>query len=385
MNRNKRLEVRFDGRFVGTLALIESGPDQNKVAFEYSEEWLQNGFSINPFSLPLRKGVFIPRNRNFGGLFGAFGDALPDSWGKLLVDRMLVSQGINPDEIGILDRLSIVGTSGMGALTFHPEETFKTTVSDTDFDKLADLCSKILLSKPVDDLDTVFLMGGSSGGTRPKVLAVADGEDWIVKFRASNDPKNFGKQEFDYAVCAAACGINMPPHKLFPSKKCDGYFGIKRFDREKDKDGKTKRIHMLSVAALLELDFNAPSADYNDLMKLTRILTRENRQDVEDMYRRMCFNVFAHNRDDHTKNFSFLFDEKQSVWRLSPAYDLTYSTTYFGEHTTSVNGNGADPTKDDLLAVGIKAGLSKQWCTSTAENIQTTVNSHLKVYLTKAY
>ncbi len=381
MNRHKKLDVRFDGRLVGTLAQVEAGSNKNKIAFEYSEEWLQNEFSINPFSLPLRKGVFLPKNWNFGGLFGVFGDALPDAWGKLLVDRMLVSQGIDPDSIGVLDRLSIVGTSGMGALTFHPEESFRTAVSDPDYDQLADLCAKILLSKPVDDLDTVFRLGGSSGGTRPKVLTTVGGEEWIVKFRASTDPENFGKQEFDYAECAAACGISMAAHALFPSDKCDGYYGMKRFDRVKDKAGNVQKVHMLSVAALLELDYNAPSADYNDLMKLTRILTREYKPDIEEMYRRMCFNVFAHNRDDHTKNFTFLYDEKQSVWRLSPAYDLTYSTTYFGEHTTSVNGNGDSPAKEDLLAVGTAAGLSKQWCTQTLETIKSTVDAQLKDYL----
>ena len=84
--------------------------------------------------------------------------------------------------------------------------------------------------------------------------------------------------------------------------------------------------------------------------------------DMENMFRRMCFNVFAHNRDDHAKNFSFLYEEEGDIWHLSPAYDMTYSTTYYGEHTTTVNGNGIAPSTQDMLEVGIQAGLSKRKC-----------------------
>lgn len=380
MNRHKTLEVRLHGKTVGTLAEVEQGKEAHKIAFEYAGDWLQNGFSISPFSLPLRPGVFLPKNWNFGGLHGAFGDVLPDSWGQLLVDRMLSDRGIDPTRLGILDRLSIVGTSGMGALTFHPAETFSATVSDPDYDRLAELCARLLRSQPVDDLDTLYQLGGSSGGTRPKVLATVNGEDWIIKFQSHADPADFGKLEFDYAACAEQCGIHMAEYSLFPSETCSGYFGMKRFDRIASEEG-GRRVHMLSAAALLELDHNAPSMDYHDLMKLTRLLTREDKQDLQEMFRRMCFNVYAHNRDDHSKNVSFLYDEEQKRWHLSPAYDLTYSTTYYGEHTTSVNGNGASPSMGDLLAVGTKSGLPSKWCSETASAVQTTVQSSLKKYL----
>lgn len=133
--------------------------------------------------------------------------------------------------------------------------------------------------------------------------------------------------------------IVMTETKRFHSDKCKGYFGSKRFDRPSGKD----RVHMLTAAALLELDFEQPSLDYHSLMKLTKILTRDESEDVENMFRRMFFNVFAHNRDDHSKNFTYLYNEKNDSWRLSPAYDLTYSNTYYGEHTTTVDGNGRNP------------------------------------------
>ena len=138
---------------------------------------------------------------------------------------------------------------------------------------------------------------------------------------------------------------------------------------------------MATAAALLELDFNQPSLDYHDLMKLTRIMTRDNKMDVENMFRRMCFNVFAHNRDDHSKNFSYIYDEEHARWELAPAYDLTYSNTYYGEHTTTVNGNGKNPGLADLVAVGEKAGMKKNKCKEIAEQIEAIVHDMLGDYL----
>lgn len=139
---------------------------------------------------------------------------------------------------------------------------------------------------------------------------------------------------------------------------------------------------MATAAALLELDFNQPSLDYHDLMKLTRIMTRDNKMDVENMFRRMCFNVFAHNRDDHSKNFSFVYDTESETWRLSPAYDLTYSTTYYGEHTTSVDGSGQDPGETELLTVGVQAGMKKKQCQEIINEIKQRVEEDLKAYAT---
>ena len=138
---------------------------------------------------------------------------------------------------------------------------------------------------------------------------------------------------------------------------------------------------MITAAALLEADFNQPCLDYHALMKMTKILTRDNRKDVENMFRRMCFNVFAHNRDDHAKNFSFLYDDGFKGWRLSPAYDLTYSNTYFGEHTTSVDGNGANPGEKEIINVGVKAGMKKKNCILIMEQVKECVLRDLKVFL----
>ena len=141
------------------------------------------------------------------------------------------------------------------------------------------------------------------------------------------------------------------------------------------------RRYTLTAGAILELDFEQPCLDYLSLLKLTKILTRDHKPDLENMFRRMCFNVFAHNRDDHAKNFTFLYDEPTDAWRLSPAYDMTYSNTYYGEHTTSVDGNGADPGKKELIVVGQTAGLSRQKCEQIADEIREITNTELAQYI----
>ena len=378
MKQNKALQVLFDNRVVGTLALAAN----HKVVFQYDDSWLEQGFSISPFSLPLENQVFVPTKDYFDGLFGVFADSLPDHWGRLLLKRLLLAHEQNPDKLTVIDRLAIVGKSGMGALTYYPEQSFSEENDNTDLDELAFQCQKILHTEYSDKLDELYRLGGTSGGARPKIMTTINDEDWIIKFSAHVDGENAGNMEYDYSCCARKCGITMSETKLFPSEVCEGYFGIKRFDRISDISG-TKRVHMLTAAALLELDFEQPSLDYHSLMKLTKIITRDNKDDVENMFRRMCFNVFAHNRDDHSKNFTYLYDESADSWRLSPAYDLTYSNTYYGEHTTTVDGNGRNPEKKELLAVGTMAGMKKELCMDIITEIKSCVNEMLGMYLNR--
>ena len=378
MKQNKALQVLFDNRVVGTLALAAN----HKVVFQYDDSWLEQGFSISPFSLPLENQVFVPTKDYFDGLFGVFADSLPDHWGRLLLKRLLLAHEQNPDKLTVIDRPAIVGKSGMGALTYYPEQSFSEENDNTDLDELAFQCQKILHTEYSDKLDELYRLGGTSGGARPKIMTTINDEDWIIKFSAHVDGENAGKMEYDYSCCARKCGITMSETKLFPSEVCEGYFGIKRFDRISDISG-TKRVHMLTAAALLELDFEQPSLDYHSLMKLTKIITRDNKDDVENMFRRMCFNVFAHNRDDHSKNFTYLYDESADSWRLSPAYDLTYSNTYYGEHTTTVDGNGRNPGKKELLAVGTMAGIKKELCMDIITEIKSCINGMLEIYLNR--
>ncbi len=379
MNKIKSLQVFYNEKKVGTLALMKN----NIVAFEYDSNWITNSFSISPFSLPLKKQVFIPRIDPFDGLYGVFSDSLPDGWGRLLVDRMLNSQNINPREISQIDRLAIVGETGMGALSYKPEyNLLEDKDYQEDYDNLALSCKKILNTEYSADLDKLFKLGGSSGGARPKILTKIDNEDWIIKFPSSLDDSNIGKLEYLYSVCAKKCKIDMPETKLFPSKISSGYFGIKRFDRKKLSTGAIRKLHMISVSGLLETSHRIPNLDYNDLMQLTLNLTKSF-EEVEKLFRLMCFNVFSHNRDDHSKNFSFIYNEDLNKWELSPAYDLTYSYSINGEHATTINGNGVNPGLNDILKVAEKIGLDKKKAEKIAIEVRETVRKDLEIFLSK--
>lgn len=337
------VSVFLHGETVGRLALTP----ENRVAFEYDAGFLRKGQSISPFYLPLKTGVFIARWEPFSGNFGVFSDSLPDGWGNLLLDRFLQLQKINPFSLNLLDRLSLVGSSGMGALEYKPDNSFNITEDSNDLNYLAAEADKILNQNDSGTaLDILFRLGGSSGGARPKVLITIDGEQWLVKFRSSLDPTNIGQIEYRYSLLAKECGIEMPETRLFEGK----YFGVKRFDRDGD-----VKIHMLSAAGLLHADYRIPSLDYQSLLTACFKLTG-NIEEVYNLFRLMVFNVLIKNRDDHARNFSFLL--KNGKWQLSPAYDLLPSNGFNGFHTTTVAGQG-DPQYKDLMLVAESLKLNK--------------------------
>lgn len=190
----------------------------------------------------------------------------------------------------------------------------------------------------------------------------------MVKFPNTQDGKDAGAIEYVYALMASHAGIDMPDVHLFPSQKGKGYFSVKRFDR----DG-NKRLHMHTVSGLVHSNFRFPSLDYEDLLSLTSILTKDIRE-VEKMFRLAVFNVMAHNRDDHSKNFSFLMNEV-GEWKLSPAYDLTFSNGPGGEQSTMVMGKGRNITREHLVKLGLEAKLSKEFIENVIEQTHTALGS----------
>lgn len=371
-----KLAVSYQGAPVGMLTQTAEG----LAAFQYDASWLRSGFSISPLSLPLEPRVFVAAPDPLNGCFGIFADSLPDGWGRLLVDRMLKAQGINPHSVDNLTRLAIVGSSGAGALEYQPQLGSTPTTLAGNLDTLAQDCMNILAARDVADLDLLFEMGGSSGGARPKVFYQLDGEEWIVKFPSSHDSPTIGLEEYQLALAAQAAGLEMAPVRLLPSQRCEGYFATKRFDRVQQENGDVRKVHMASVAALLETSHRIPNLDYDLLLKLTLHLTH-NAQEVERLFTLMVFNVFCGNRDDHAKNFSFLalppshseMDVTPSTvtWRLSPAYDLTCNPGMNGEHATTIHGKGKDITKDDLLAVAKRAGIKATQAKAIIERVAT--------------
>lgn len=354
-----------------------------RVFFEYSPDFLQSGIALSPFKLPLKPGVFEDEKRTFDGLFGLFNDSLPDGWGCLLLDRKLRKRALSYDSITPLSRLSMIGRNPMGALEYEPADEAAEEVGNVELDSLSGEVDKILAGNDSDVLDELLKLNGSSGGARPKIVSyVSDDRQqiihgganppagltpWIIKFSERYDKLNSGEMEYRYSLAAKEAGIDMPPTHLFPSKNGGGYFGVQRFDRTPQ-----GKVHVHTACGLLHASHRFSCLDYENLLKLTLVLTRDITQ-AEEMVRRMVFNVKSGNRDDHSKNFSFLLN-KNFEWRLAPAYDLTPSAGINGEQTAMVNGKGRNITDEDLIAAAKVADIPA----SAVRSIINTVESALK-------
>ena len=358
---------------VGRLAL-----HKRKIYFEYDTKFIESGIELSPINLPLQPGVQHFDSTLFEGLPGVFNDSLPDGWGRLIFDRFMRSHNVMPKDITPLDRLTNVGSNALGALVFEPDHCQNDMQNTISLDKLSRQTQEVLVGASDDVLAELIALNGSSAGARPKALiGVNDNKGniihgvndlpegfapWIVKFPNTQDGPDAGAIEYVYALMAKEAGISMPDVHLFSAQKGAGYFATKRFDR----DG-TNRYHMHTACGLLHSDFRTPMLDYEDLMALTCKLTRDIRE-MKKMFQLAVFNVLAYNRDDHSKNFSFLMDLKE-LWKLSPAYDITYSSGPGGEQSTMVMGEGLNPNLEHLLKL---AEVTKINITQAQEIIKST-------------
>ena len=355
------VEVLLAGTRVGELVSVP----RRGTFFAYDEQWLATGFNLSPLNMEFKSPPqAAPDPHLFGGLMGVFADSLPDGWGMLLMDRFFLRErGIDRRAITALDRLAYMGDRAMGALEYRPVLEKSETDSSLDLERLYQAALEVYEGDTETTLDALRLAGGSPAGARPKVVValsedkqrcassfktLAEGyEHWLVKFRAPDEHRDTGAIEYAYAQMARRAGVEMAESALLNVQTKSGverFFAAKRFDR----DGERK-IHMLTACGILYADHRAPSLDYGDLLRATWAITGH-AGEVEKMARLMVFNALAHNHDDHSKNFAYLYD--QGRWVLSPAYDLTFARVrgMADEHTTAFAGAGL-PTRKTLRKV----------------------------------
>lgn len=355
---------------LGTLA--DAG---GRLLFEFSPEAVARGIEASPLRAPLPRpgaqAMALTGPSHSHGLPGFIVDALPDGWGLLLMDRALRRRGQDPRTVSMLGRLAMVGDRAPGALAFEPADDASVeawpalTLEQLALDTAAVLADEGLRS-PEQQLQRLFRLGGSAQGARPKALLRwrdrqwwadgpdAQGEPILVKFPAPNEHAEACAIEQAYADLASRGGIDMPATAYLELPKPHAAFGARRFDRVDTPAGE-QRVPLLSLAGLLDVDFRLPSLDYATLMLATQRITGDYREVVK-AFERCVFNVMAHNRDDHAKNFAFTRDAV-GQWRLSPAFDLTFSFGPGGEHTTSVAGEGRAPARVDLLRAAEQGGI----------------------------
>jgi len=350
---------------LGRLAIKD-----RRIYFEYDSTFLECGLEVSPFKLPLKAGVLVCEDRVFEGLFGVFNDSLPDGWGRLLLDRQVRRHGIAPEHLTPLDRLTHVGEHGMGALVYKPDVSDHISHGEyINLDHLAQESMEAIEGEAEEVIAELLDLSGSSCGARPKVMVgVSQGDKriihgrctlpvgyshWMVKFASLNDLKDIGAVEYAYSLMARAAGVDVMPTALFPAKRGAGYFGVQRFDRQGE-----SRLHVHTISGLLHADHRLPSLDYEMLMRATMALTRDVAQ-VHKMLRLAVFNILAHNRDDHSKNFSFLMS-LTGTWTLAPAYDITFSGGPGGEHSTCIMGEGKNPGKEHIVKLAEKFSISSK-------------------------
>jgi serine/threonine-protein kinase HipA len=348
---------------------------------EWAPETIAAGLAVSPILYPPERGLQAARSREFDGLHGFLADSLPEGWGHLLMSRKLSKLGVNLDALTPLDRLALVGDQGRGALIFEPATTPADDIQTLDLDELAAASVEILKGEDAALADTLANLAGASGGARPKVhvgfdvngaISVSDGETapgheaWIVKFRANEDPLDIGPIEGAYAAMALAAGLDLSAFRLIAAKSGPGYFATRRFDRP----APGLRLHMVSLSGAIEARPALPSS-YDVFLRATQAITRH-AGDVSSAFRRMVFNVLACNRDDHTRQHSFLMSPAGD-WRLAPAYDLTFSPGPGGEHYLDIEGEGRRPTGDHVRALGRRHGLSDRLMGEIIESVRAAI------------
>jgi len=349
---------------VGKLIL-----DNRLVHFKYNDEFLALGLNLSPIKLQFDNSIQIADPDPFHGIFGVFDDSLPDGWGMLLLNRALEKLGLSLNDINILDQLAYIGDSGKGALIYNPAIKNEGNFSDKiDIDRLKTVMDEVYKGTSTEAIEELMHLGGSSGGARPKAnvgynpktdelihgynILPKGFEHWIIKFPSSEDPIDIANIEYAYYKMALAANIEMSECKLLESASGQQIFGTKRFDRIGN-----NRIHMHSMAGLTNDNFRRSSIDYGHIID-TAYRLEQSATARRKVLRLAAFNIYSHNRDDHSKNFSWLMNDS-GIWSLAPAYDLTYSSTAIDEHSTRVDGEGANPGRNNIINLAEEFSITR--------------------------
>ena len=375
------------GRRVGAVAWDEA---RQLATFEYADSFLREGFEVSPLMLPRRKGIFsFPSlsRETYLGLPGLLADSLPDRFGNALIDLWLARNGRSAGDFSPVERLCYVGSRGIGALEYKPaiggrqiasvplEIGELTALAQQILDKRVDLT--VNLGESQKAIETIFRVGTSAGGARPKALIawnrktgqVRSGqvtppegfEPWILKFDGIRDDLlgdslGYGLIEFAYHRMAIDAGITMSECRLL-KEGGRAHFMTRRFDRTRS----NQKLHMQSLCGLSHLDYRMAGAyGYEQTFSAIQQLAL-GYPVLSQMFRRMVFNIVARNQDDHTRNIAFLMNDR-GEWCLSPAFDVIWAYNPIGPwtsaHQMSVGGKRDGFTRSDLTRVGKEYGIT---------------------------
>lgn len=396
----KNAEVWLWGKRIAYIDLDEKGC----INFEYDEEFQKSNIELSPIMMPLSNDVYkFPEllSDTFKGAPGLIADSLPDKFGNAVIDRWLAKQGRVPESFNVIERLCYIGKRGMGALEYKPA-TSKEYSEEIEINELVNLASDVLQNKnnininteQDDALNQLFSVSSSAGGARAKAVIAWNKEKNIIKSGQIDTEKGFDyylikfdgvsnngdydltdslgytQVEYAYYLMAKDAGIEMMPSELF-EEHGRYHFITKRFDRMVK-----EKIHTQTFGAMCHIDYNIPRLASYEMLALRCIDLGIPQKQLDELFRRMVFNVLAVNNDDHVKNFSFLMN-KEGVWSLSPAYDLTYSydprNKWLSQHQMTINGKGNDIKIHDLLMCAKVMRINKTKATKIINEVKTVV------------
>ena len=393
-------EVWLWGKKIAYIDLDEKGC----VNFEYTEEFQKSNIELSPFMMPLSNEVYVfPEllSDAFKGAPGLIADSLPDKFGNAVIYRWLAKQGRIPESFNVIERLCYIGKRGMGALEYKPviSEDYS---EEVEINELVNLANDVLQNRNSININTeqddainqLFLVSSSAGGARAKAIIAWNKEKniiqsgqidagngfdyYLIKFDGVEkngdhnlkDSKGYTQIEYAYYLMAKDAGIDMMPSELF-EEHGRHHFITKRFDRING-----EKIHTQTFGAMCHIDYNIPRLASYEMLALRCIELGIPQKQIDELFRRMVFNVLAVNNDDHVKNFSFLMN-KEGVWSLSPAYDLTYSydsrNEWLSKHQMTINGKGEDIKLDDLLSCAKVMRINKPKAVKIINEVKTIV------------
>jgi len=380
------IEVRIWNQRVGAIA---ADPEVGAYVFEYDSKWLSKGdVDLAPFTMPIKGTRYayvfptLPKE-TFMGLPGMLSDALPDRFGNQLIDAWMAQHGYAPEQISTLDRLAYMGKRGMGALEFRPSRAGRTSSSaPLQMANLVEMARRAVQGTLSDDdasataLNSIISVGTSAGGARAKAVLggnpetgdlvsgqfdVPEGfEHWLLKFdgmgldRELGPSQQYGRIEYAYSQMAGAARIKMSTCRLL-QENGRAHFMTKRFDRVGN-----KKVHVQSLCAMRHMDYSLRQTHAYETLLLVGADLKLGDEAMNQLLRRMAFNVAARNHDDHTKNFAFLLAEG-GQWELAPAYDVTFaydpSNVWLSHHLMSVNGKNDEITREDLMQLAVRFSI----------------------------
>lgn len=394
------------------IGIIHQDLEKTYASFEYDKDFLKSNIEISPIKMPLSDIVYeFPSlsGEPFFGMPGLVVDSLPDTFGNKVIEQWLASQGKSIKDFTAIDRLCYTGKRGMGALEYVPASSEISDINENiNVSEMVKFASDILNQRETVTLNAqealtysqLVQVGSSAGGARAKALIAwnektneiksgqlnldKDYDYWLMKFDNVSKNGDHGVEdipeytliEYAYYKMAIDAGIQMNECRIY-SNNGENHFMTKRFDRVNG-----KKIHMQSLGAMAHISYKEPglcsyemAAGYMRDMKMPMT-------DIEQFYSRMVFNCLAVNQDDHVKNISFLMD-RNGEWRLSPAYDITFSydTTnkWLSAHQMTINGKKREISLSDILEVGKKMGIKKKKCMDIISKISI-VTSNFEKY-----